>query len=77
VFVDGCFWHNCPKHGTQPSSNVSFWKAKLTRNRTRDQSVTRTLKQRGWQVLRVWQHELSRRNEQQLVRRIRQALGLL
>jgi DNA mismatch endonuclease (patch repair protein) len=77
VFVDGCFWHGCPKHGKQPASNVSFWKAKLARNGTRDQLVTRTLKQRGWQVLRVWQHEFAQKNEEQLVRRILQALSLL
>lgn len=72
VFVDGCFWHGCPKHGTQPASNVSFWRAKLTRNRARDRLVGRWLKRLGWNVLRIWQHELTRKNEQRLVGRIRQ-----
>jgi DNA mismatch endonuclease (patch repair protein) len=74
VFVDGCFWHGCSMHGTQPSSNVSFWTAKLNGNKARDRLVTRKLKRRGWHVLRIWQHEISRKNEEQLVRRIQQAL---
>jgi DNA mismatch endonuclease (patch repair protein) len=75
VFVDGCFWHGCPKHATQPASNRAFWRRKLVRNKVRDRLVTHKLKGNGWRVLRVWQHELSRRNEPRLVRRIRQALA--
>ena len=75
VFVDGCFWHACPKHATQPASNRIFWREKLVRNKTRDRLVTHKLKESGWRVLRVWQHELSRRNEPCLARRIRQALA--
>lgn len=60
VFVDGCFWHGCPWHGTKPSSNKSFWREKLARNRARDRLVTRTLRQAGWQVLRIWEHTLPR-----------------
>ena len=77
VFVDGCFWHGCPKHGTQPVSNTAFWKAKLARNRSRDRSVARTLKAGGWRVLRIWQHEFSRRNERRLIRRILRAIGFV
>jgi DNA mismatch endonuclease (patch repair protein) len=77
VFVDGCFWHGCPKHGTQPANNRAFWKEKLARNRDRDQSVTRSLKRQGWRVLRIWQHELSRRNERRLVDRIQRAIGAI
>jgi DNA mismatch endonuclease, patch repair protein len=76
VFVDGCFWHVCPLHRTPPASNRGFWRAKLARNKARDRLVNRTLKQKGWGVLRAWQHELARRNEQVLARRIRGALGL-
>jgi DNA mismatch endonuclease (patch repair protein) len=75
IFVDGCFWHGCPKHGTQPASNRAFWKAKLSRNKHRDRSVTRALKQCGWRVLRIWQHEFSRRNEVRLIKRIQRAIG--
>jgi DNA mismatch endonuclease (patch repair protein) len=74
VFVDGCFWHGCPKHATQPASNRVFWRRKLARNKTRDQLVNRALRQRGWTVLRIWQHELIRKNEVRLLRRIHRAL---
>lgn len=73
VFVDGCFWHGCAKHATRPMSNRAFWTAKLARNKARDRLVMRTLRKRGWRVLRVWQHELSRSNEQRLLRRLRNA----
>jgi DNA mismatch endonuclease (patch repair protein) len=74
VFVDGCFWHGCPKHGTQPSSHRAFWKKKLARNKERDLLVNRTLRQRGWNILRIWQHELTRRNESRLLRRLLRVL---
>ena len=75
VFVDGCFWHGCPKHGTQPQTNTAFWAAKLGRNKSRDRLVARTLRSRGWRVLRVWQHELSLQHERKLVRRLLIAIG--
>ncbi len=58
VFVDGCFWHACPKHATWPKNNAEFWKAKLDRNASRDRKVTRDLKKAGWRVLRLWEHAL-------------------
>lgn len=73
VFVDGCFWHGCPKHATQPASNRAFWEKKLARNKARDRSVHRALRQRGWCVLRIWQHELS--EPEKAVRRILKALA--
>jgi DNA mismatch endonuclease (patch repair protein) len=75
VFVDGCFWHGCPKHGTQPKGNRAFWKNKFARNRARDVLVTRTLRSQGWRVLRLWEHELAKKNEARLLRRIQRALG--
>jgi DNA mismatch endonuclease, patch repair protein len=60
VFVDGCFWHGCPIHGSVPASNRSFWKSKLHRNVQRDKLVRRELEEVGWCVLRIWQHELGR-----------------
>ena len=70
IFVDGCFWHSCPKHGTQPAGNRSFWKKKFARNIARDRLVNRTLRLAGWHVLRIWEHELAKRNEARLLRRI-------
>jgi DNA mismatch endonuclease (patch repair protein) len=60
IFVDGCFWHGCPIHGALPSSNRSFWKEKLTRNKLRDRQVVRELRKAGWITLRIWQHDLRR-----------------
>jgi DNA mismatch endonuclease (patch repair protein) len=58
LFVDGCFWHGCPLHGSLPETNRIFWKQKLERNKLRDRFVNRSLKAEGWKVLRFWQHEL-------------------
>ena len=74
VFVDGCFWHGCLLHATQPKTNATFWRKKISTNRTRDRLVTRTLRARGWRVLRIWQHELSRKNERHLLARLHRAL---
>jgi DNA mismatch endonuclease, patch repair protein len=73
VFVDGCFWHGCPKHATKPRNNAAFWRRKLAANKARDQLVTRTLRRAGWRVLRVWEHDLPRRGEAS-IRRIQAAL---
>ena len=59
LFVDGCFWHGCPKHGRQPGTNTAYWAQKLSRNKARDRSVSRTLRQAGWMVIRLWEHHLS------------------
>lgn len=58
VFVDGCFWHSCPKHKSEPLRNAQFWRTKLQRNVERDRLVNKTLHQFGWKVIRIWQHEL-------------------
>jgi DNA mismatch endonuclease (patch repair protein) len=76
IFVDGCFWHGCPKHATKPKNNRAFWQRKLAANKTRDRVVTRTLRTQGWRVLRVWEHELAKKNETQLVRRILERLSV-
>lgn len=74
VFVDGCFWHGCPKHGRQPKSNRAFWQRKFSANKSRDKIVNQTLRLAGWRVLRIWEHELSRKRETLLLR-IRKALS--
>ena len=73
LFVDGCFWHRCPTHGSIPVQNRAFWEKKLTRNVERDSEVRMILKRRGWIVLRVWQHELKRHDL--VARRIRNAIA--
>lgn len=58
VFIDGCFWHGCPRHATAPKTNAEFWAAKRAENRARDRYVNRVLRRRGWRVVRIWEHEL-------------------
>ena len=60
LFVDGCFWHGCPRHATKPANNRAFWKKKLAGNKTRDRVVNRTLRRAGWKVVRIWEHALPR-----------------
>lgn len=57
IFIDGCFWHDCPVHGRRPATNVSFWEDKLQRNVARDIRNTAALEDAGWTVLRFWEHE--------------------
>jgi DNA mismatch endonuclease (patch repair protein) len=57
VFLDGCFWHGCPDHGSQPRTNRAWWKAKLSRTRARDRDTDRRLREAGWRPIRIWEHE--------------------
>lgn len=57
IFVDGCFWHSCPKHKTIPKANRRWWSEKLRANRIRDLKTSRLLLKSGWIVVRVWEHE--------------------
>jgi DNA mismatch endonuclease (patch repair protein) len=76
VFVDGCFWHGCPKpkHAPMPKTRAEWWAAKLGRNKDRDRLVTRTLRQAGWKVVRVWECDLATKHWPRLARRIMKAL---
>ncbi|MDQ7833097.1 MAG: very short patch repair endonuclease [Desulfovibrionaceae bacterium] len=60
VFVDGCFWHGCPLHGTKPKTNNLFWSEKISRNMKRDKEVTSFLEAEGWIVIRLWEHEVEK-----------------
>lgn len=57
VFLDGCFWHGCPDHFSQPSTNQAYWAWKINRNRLRDAEVDAALLKAGWRAARVWEHE--------------------
>ena len=57
MFVDGCYWHGCPEHHTQPATNHEYWAKKITRNIERDAETTDHLQRAGWTVLRFWEHE--------------------
>jgi DNA mismatch endonuclease (patch repair protein) len=58
IFMEGCFWHGCPEHGRVPKSNVDFWRKKLARNKRRDRRNRALLRELGWTVWRVWEHDL-------------------
>ena len=75
VFVDGCFWHFCPKHSRMPATNAEFWEKKRKSNKKRDRLVNRTLAAKGWRVLRVWEHALQKKERGALVRRVRRVIG--
>ena len=72
IFVDGCFWHGCPKCYKEPRRNVPFWRHKISANRSRDQRVRRALNRKGCSVLRVWEHSLT--DSRQIRARISRAL---
>jgi DNA mismatch endonuclease (patch repair protein) len=58
IFIDGCFWHGCPRHFRMPSSNKAYWSRKIGKNRRRDRKNTLKLRKAGWKVLRFWEHEI-------------------
>ena len=76
VFVDGCFWHQCPLHSRVPANNHDFWVRKLARNKERDRLVNRLLRKAGWRVIRIWEHELARKNDSVVARRIQRAISV-
>jgi len=57
VFVDGCFWHGCPEHAERPAANAEFWREKFASNQARDLRQTAMLRDAGWRVIRIWEHE--------------------
>lgn len=74
VFVDGCFWHGCPKCYHRPLSNRKYWDAKVLRNKARDKKLRGKLRRDGWSVIRVWEHELT--NTQKVLSRIRNSVQI-
>jgi len=68
VFVDGCFWHGCPRCGHIPQTNDAYWFAKITRNKKRDRSVSRALKALGYRVVRIWECRLQAKPDRCLSR---------
>lgn len=74
VFIDGCFWHGCPKHYVRPRSRVEFWAEKLATNVARDRLQTMELETLGWSVVRVWEHAVFEELEK-VVARVRAAVA--
>ena len=73
VFVDGCFWHGCPRCYTEPKQNTEFWREKIRRNTLRDRRIRSLLRTKGWHVLRLWEHSLA--NDNVVASRIKRAIG--
>lgn len=63
IFLDGCFWHKCPRCFRYPASNKKFWKGKILKNEKRDKKVNKKLSEMGYKVLRFWQHEIKENPE--------------
>jgi len=69
IFVDSCFWHNCVFHRRLPKTNAKYWKTKLKRNSRRDAEVNKFLKSKGWNVVRIWEHDM-KKNMRKCVNRV-------
>ena len=73
LFIDGCFWHKCPRCYKPPKSNKKYWKAKVERNTKRDKHVNRKMKKEGWTVIRFWEHQV-KENELHIIKKINELL---
>ncbi len=71
VFIDGCFWHDCPSHGSTPKANAAWWRQKLRANVTRDRDTGERLRAAGWAVVRVWEHENPEGAVQQIIETVK------
>jgi DNA mismatch endonuclease (patch repair protein) len=75
LFVDGCFWHGCPRHATRPQGNRGFWLRKFRQNGERDRRNGRDLRAAGWRVVRLWEHELKPKARPALLRKLRRVFA--
>jgi len=71
VFVDGCFWHACPRHASWPNRNRAWWRTKIETNVARDRDTDAMLRRAGWRVMRIWAHEDPTRAAGRLARALR------
>lgn len=75
VFVNGCYWHGCPKHYKVPKTNASYWLPKIQRNVERDAETYKRLKSQGWLIFPIWEHEDLEKKARQIALRIRKRYG--
>jgi DNA mismatch endonuclease (patch repair protein) len=75
IFVDGCFWHFCPRCTKIPKKNTKYWIDKKLRNQARDRKISRQLRIRGWHVLRLWEHTLM--HSEKVINRISKYIQIL
>ncbi len=69
LFIDSCFWHGCEEHCRMPKSNISFWNAKIKKNKFRDKQVTEYYLKQNWTILRIWEHDILN-NEESIKKKI-------
>ena len=62
IFIDSCFWHGCEKHHRPPTTRAKFWKDKIERNKQRDNEVSLYYQEKGWKVIRIWEHDLKKKD---------------
>lgn len=70
LFVDGCFWHKCPRCFREPGTNAKFWELKINSNVKRDKLINHLLKKQGWKVIRIWEHTIRKRNLKNIFNKI-------
>jgi DNA mismatch endonuclease (patch repair protein) len=71
VFIDGCFWHHCPRCNWTPATNVAYWRGKFALNAARDRKANRLLRQAGWRVVRIWEHSVKKQHARVMARLLR------
>ena len=71
IFADGCFWHGCRKHCRIPEANRDYWVTKVNKNKKRDKLVNKTLREKKWIVIRIWEHDLKRKENNQHFKKIK------
>ena len=70
IFIDGCQWHKCQRHYVEPKTNTSFWLKKIDGNVKRDKFINKILKKDGWNVIRIWEHDLKKKELNNTLRKI-------
>lgn len=75
VFIDGCFWHSCPTHYVPPKRNAEYWLQKRIANRVRDRDTDRRMREIGWTVVRIWEHEVPEKAVAKIVDVLQQEAG--
>jgi len=74
VFIDSCYWHGCRKHCRIPSTRKKYWVEKIARNKKRDKEVGRYYKNKGWKIIRVWEHDLTKEKFDQIIEKTKKLL---
>lgn len=70
IFTDGCFWHGHNCRNTRPEQNKEYWRRKIARNMARDADVINHLEILGWNVIRIWECELTKKNRALLKKKL-------